>query len=118
MLRASAAPIVLVSVLAVSGCSDRRIPNIETPAPDHWVTEYSTPEAMCVGVFNKPKQGLIGQVFNAWTIHPARINFTKRNVEWKSDEVWIPVPSETLVPGGDKDNREMLRLYKATTTAP
>jgi len=109
--------ISVLAVLAVSGCSDRRIPSIETPAPDEWVTKYSTPEALCVGVFNNPRRGLLGQVFGLWTIHPARINFNKRNVEWKSGDAWLPVPDETLVPAGDEENREMLRLYKETTTS-
>lgn len=112
------AHISILAVLAASGCSDRRIPNIETPAPDHWVTKYSTPEAYCIGVFNNPQRDFFGRIFGAWRIHPARINLSNRNVEWKNGEAWVPVPPETLVPDGDKDNREMLRLYMATTTSP
>lgn len=109
---------LVLAALGLSACSDRRVPWIETPAPDHWVTEYSTPEAYCVGVFNNPQRGLVGQILGGWRIHPARINFTKRNVEWKNGESWLPIPAETLVPEGDKDHREMLRLYKATTMSP
>lgn len=113
-----AARLSILAALALSGCFDSRLPGIETPAPDHWVTKYSTPEAYCVGVFNNPQRGLVGQIFGGWRIHPARINFANRSVEWKNGDQWIPVPAETLVPEGTKDNRELLSLYKATTASP
>lgn len=105
-------------LLATSGCADKRKPFIEPPAPDDWVIRYTTPETYCVGVFNAPKRGLVGAGLNLWTIHPARINFVKRNVERLDDGAWLPVPADTMVPEGDSEIREMLRIYKATTHQP
>jgi hypothetical protein len=101
--------------LLTAGCSDTRTPFIEPPAPDHWVVEYTTPEGFCVGVYNEPSRSFIGRIFNAWTIHPARINFAQQRVERFDGKNWVPVPKATLVPDGDDEIRQMLRIYKSTT---
>jgi len=109
--------VVILSVFALlaAGCSDTRLPFIEPPAPDDWVVKYTTPEAFCVGVYNQPSPGLIGRTLNTWTIHPARINFAQQRVERLAGDNWVTVPQETLVPDGDDEIREMLRIYKAST---
>ena len=104
-----------VFVLLATGCSDTRRPFIEPPAPDDWALKYTTPEAFCVGVYNQPSPGLIGRTLNTWTIYPARINFAQQRVERLDGDNWVPVPQETLVPDGDDEIREMLRIYKAST---
>jgi len=107
--------LLLAFLVAATGCADRRTPFIEPPAPDDWVAQYTTPEAFCVGVYNQPSRGIIGNTLNLWTIHPARINFAKQLVERLDGESWVPVPSDTRVPDGDDEFREMLRIYKSST---